>query len=116
MPKKIVIIDDETAFCNLLAEIIESHGDFLVKTYTSSSEALTELSEFKPDAIFVDMLMPDNDGGSVIKSIKEKMTPPPLIIMVTGMVTEDEVSNSELPVLAKPINMESLQKVLALLK
>jgi CheY-like chemotaxis protein len=112
MTKRIMIIDDEVSFCNLLAEIIETHGNYLIKKYSSSSDALAELHDFQPDAVFVDMLMPDNDGGSVIKFIREKVNPAPSIIMVTGMVAEDEISDLNFPVLAKPINLESLKQVL----
>jgi len=113
MTKKILIIDDEQAFCNLLEEMILGLGDFTVNSYTSGTEALANIQSFKPDAVFVDMLMPENDGGSVIKAVREKLSPTPLIVMVTGMVAEDETANISYPILAKPVNKESLKKVLS---
>lgn len=112
MTKKIIIIDDEPSFCNLLEELIQTLGDYEINKFTDSADALKTIETFKPDAVFVDMLMPGNDGGEVIKSIKELLSPAPLIVMVTGMVAEDEVSGSSFPILAKPINTESLNKIL----
>lgn len=112
MTKKIAIIDDEPSFCNLLAETIENQGDYTVKTYTCSIEALADLPNLKPDAVFVDMLMPEKDGGSVIKSIRDQISPAPPIVMVTGMIAEDEVSNLNFPILAKPVNKKSLERIL----
>lgn len=107
-----MIIDDEVPFCNLLATMIENHGNYVIKKYSNSKKALSEITDFKPDAVFVDMLMPGNDGGTVIKSIKELLSPTPLTVMVTGMVTEDEISGSSSPILAKPLNINSLIRIL----
>ncbi|MCM8536063.1 MAG: response regulator [Lentisphaeraceae bacterium] len=112
MLKKIVVIDDELSFCNLLEELIQELGAYETRKFTSGAEALAIIGSFKPDAVFVDMLMPDKDGGAVIQSIKELLNPLPTIVMVTGMVAEDEVSTSSFPILAKPLNVDSLKKIL----
>lgn len=112
MTKNIVIIDDEPAFSELLKTMIENQGDYTVVTFESPSKALNHIVSQKPDAVFVDMLMPENDGGSVIKSIKIKLTTAPFLVLVTGMVSEDEISNLPSPILAKPVNPESLVSIL----
>ena len=112
MTKKIVIIDDEESFCNLLKSMINEFSDASVEVFTSGRAALDHIEKEKADAVFVDMLMPENDGGSVIKSIREQGGPLPLIVMVTGMIAEDEIANINFPVLAKPVNKDSLKKIL----
>ena len=112
MTKKVMIIDDEQSFCNLFEEMILDIGDFSVKAFHSGDEALQEVKNYQPDIVFVDMLMPGSDGGTVIQTINDLMEPKPLIVMVTGMVSEDEITHSNFPILAKPLNKDSLRKVL----
>ncbi len=113
MAKKIIIIDDEPQFCELLVNLIQENGEFECHTFTCSEDALHKLKNIRPDLVFVDMLMPKMDGGAVIKFIKESLSPSPLVVMVTGMIAEDETSNVNFPILAKPINYNSLKNILA---
>ena len=113
MIKKIVLIDDEIAFCQLFTAMIKVEGDYAVQSYTCAQDALNNISKIQPQIVFVDMLMPDSDGGAIVKEIKEQLNPAPLIVMVTGMVAEDEIGNSAFPILAKPINKNSLKQILA---
>jgi len=92
--KKILIIDDEENFCNLLKKNVEMVSEFEVHTATSGEEGIKLIKELKPDLILLDVIMPDLDGGDVVSLIRGddsiKDTP---IIFLTSLVRKDEVSS-----------------------
>jgi two-component system alkaline phosphatase synthesis response regulator PhoP len=92
--KKILIIDDEENFCNLLKKNIEQTGEFEVHTATNGEDGIRLVREIKPDLILLDIVMPEMDGGEVASLIRNdksiKDTP---IVFLTAIVREGEVSS-----------------------
>lgn len=70
--RKILIVDDEPIFTEvILGPFLESAG-FEVKTAASGDEALEELKQFNPDAILSDVQMPGLAGPEwVEKAVKD---------------------------------------------
>jgi DNA-binding response OmpR family regulator len=90
---KILIIDDEQNFCNLLKKNIEQKGEFEVHIATNGEGGIRLAREIKPDLILLDVMMPEMDGGEVVSLIRNdesiKDTP---IVFLTAIVREGEVS------------------------
>jgi CheY-like chemotaxis protein len=62
--KRILVVDDEKVFSDLLQYRLQ--GDhYEVACAGSSSEALEKARGFLPDVILLDLLLPDLDGISV---------------------------------------------------
>jgi CheY-like chemotaxis protein len=70
--KKIIIIDDEKSFVNILTTALEKLG-FEVKFYLDSCEALKNVIEDKPDIILLDVMMPGLNGIEVFKHLKQDL-------------------------------------------
>jgi CheY-like chemotaxis protein len=70
--KKIIIIDDEKSFANILTTALEKLG-FEVKFYLDSCEALKNVIEDKPDIILLDVMMPGLNGIEVFKHLKQDL-------------------------------------------
>lgn len=110
-PAKILIIDDEPANLNLLNELLK--GTYRVYLASSGKHALAFLENNKPDAIILDILMPDMDGYEVIKEIKKKEDIKDIpVIFLTGL---DNANNESIAFklgavdyLTKPIVAESV--------
>ncbi|MDD3345154.1 MAG: response regulator [Candidatus Omnitrophica bacterium] len=89
--KKILIIDDEENFCNLVKKNVERTGEFEVCTATNGDDGVRMIKEIKPDLILLDIVMPGLDGGDVVSMIREdetiKDTP---IVFLTSLVRKDE--------------------------
>lgn len=79
---KILIVDDEKASSSVLAEILEKNGFSTIEA-SNSREALEIFVEKRPDAVLLDLKMPDMDGIEVMQELK-KIDPDIPIIFVTG--------------------------------
>ncbi|MBN1871793.1 MAG: response regulator [Candidatus Omnitrophica bacterium] len=119
MKKKVMFIDDEVNFLRLLKMNLESTGKFIVKTESKGSKGLQAVKEFKPDIIFLDIMMPDMDGGAVAQKIKEDMITKNIpIIFLTAVAKAGEVSSTGgfiggNPFIAKPVDIETIINAIA---
>ena len=113
--KRILIVDDESGFTHLLKLTLEKTGDYVVCEENDGVRTREVAREFKPDLIFLDIVMPKIDGGDVASQIKSdpvlKNVP---IVFLTAIVSQKEASSGGLiggfPFIAKPITLESLIK------
>jgi DNA-binding NtrC family response regulator len=82
MSTKVLLVDDEKEFLDLMGERMTSRG-MEVNTTTSAADAikLTEKQTF--DAIILDLMMPEMDGIQVLKTLKAKH-PELQVILLTG--------------------------------
>lgn len=69
MTKKVLIIDDNTEICEMYQTIFKLEG-FEVKVEYDGLKGIITATEFKPDIIILDIMMPQTDGFEVLKSIK----------------------------------------------
>lgn len=69
MGKRILVVDDDENILNLEKTILEQKG-FSVTTAGGGSEALKVLGEEAFDLILLDVMMPEVDGFSVCRKIK----------------------------------------------
>ncbi|MDD5409519.1 MAG: response regulator [Candidatus Omnitrophica bacterium] len=92
--KKILIIDDEENFCNLLRKNVEKTNEFEVYTATNGDDGINLIKQIRPDLILLDVIMPGLDGGDVVSLIRSdnsiKDTP---IIFLTSLVRKNEVGS-----------------------
>ncbi len=113
--RRILIIDDETAFTRLLKMYLEEAGSYEVKTENDARESLRSAQEFRPDLILLDVLMPHLSGGDVAAQFKAD---PQLqrvpIVFLTAAVSKDEVTEhdqgfvGEHPLLLKPVSFKDV--------
>ena len=109
--KRVFIVDDESGFTHLLKLTLEKTGRFIVHEENDAAKAWLAAREFKPDIIFLDVVMPKIDGGDVAKQI----TSDPLleripIIFLTAIVSEKEGGNliGGFPFISKPVSLQAI--------
>ena len=78
----IVIIDDEPAVAETLADAVRGQGHTAAIGH-SGSEGLALLAEKRPDAVFVDLVMPGLSGVELVKEIRRNHPELPIVV-VTG--------------------------------
>jgi two-component system, OmpR family, KDP operon response regulator KdpE len=81
MAGKILIIDDEAAIRRLLKVSLKSQGYAIVEA-TGGKEGIEQAAMSHPDLIVLDLGLPDMDGLSVLKSIREWSQVPIIILTV----------------------------------
>jgi len=114
LKKKILVVDDEVAMTRMLKRNLESTGRYEVRTENSGAAGIAAASEFKPDMILLDVMMPGVDGGEVAAKVKEdKALEKVPVVFLTAIVKKEETlptggSIGGCEYLAKPIKLENL--------
>ena len=114
MRKKILIVDDEMTFGQLIKLNLEETEQYEVRVEIQGARAIVTARDFRPDLILLDIVMPDIDGGELAHHIKaDKLLKDIPIIFLTALVQDKEVDSKEgmiggYPFIAKPVNTEEL--------
>lgn len=85
--KKILIVDDETDFLNIIKIRLEENK-YEVITAVDGAEALQKVEKESPDAVLLDILLPKVDGLRTLKKIREKDKDLPVYI-ITAFSNEE---------------------------
>lgn len=68
---KILLVDDDKDIVELIQEVLQRDGFTNIQTAATGLEALQVCREFQPDAVVLDIMLPDLDGLEVCKKIRE---------------------------------------------
>ncbi len=106
---RILIIDDDADLNALLTEYLGRFGHQL-KSATTASQGLSALRRELPDLVILDIMLPDKDGLSVCREIRDEYSVPIVMLTARGEVA-DRVLGLELGAddyLAKPFEPREL--------
>ncbi|HYR57902.1 MAG TPA: response regulator [Chthoniobacteraceae bacterium] len=109
--RRIFIVDDESGFTRLLKLTLERTGRYIVREENDGTAAWLAAREFKPDIIFLDIVMPKIDGGEVAQKIRSDPTLEKVpIIFLTAIVSQRETTREigGFPFLAKPVSLDAI--------
>ena len=114
MKKKILVVDDERAVCNMLKKFLAKSG-YDASTALSGKEAIKRVKKEKLHIVLLDIKMPEMDGIKTLKKIKE-IDNEVGIVMITA-VKEDEIGRKCLELgaydyITKPLDLDYLETVL----
>lgn len=83
--RRILVVDDSPLIREVARVGLETVGGFEVTTVESGSEALTRAATEPPDAILLDVVMPDMDGPATLAGLRSRDdTRDVPVILVTG--------------------------------
>ena len=68
-PTRVMVVDDEESLAEVLASVLRLEG-FTVQTAFTGSAAVTTARQFGPDAIILDVMLPDLSGFEVLRRIR----------------------------------------------
>ena len=111
--KRIFVVDDESGFTRLLKLTLERTGRFTVQEENDGTRAWLAAREFKPDIIFLDIVMPKIDGGDVAQQIRsDPMLAHVPVIFLTAIVSQTESKNEigGFPFIAKPVSLDAINR------
>ena len=110
--KKILLVDDESGFTRLLRLTLPAYE---IREENNPLKAVQTAKEFKQDMIFLDVIMPDADGGTIAAQMKEepslKNVP---IVFLTAIVSKGEAKDGNriggCEFLAKPVSRDQVDE------
>jgi CheY-like chemotaxis protein len=114
MKKRILVVDDEPEFTNVLRLSLESHGYYEVREENDAENARAAAREFDPDVVLLDIMMPEMEGSEVAAVLKQDpLTRDVPVIFLTALVSRDDAptgscSSGGHTFLPKDIRLEKL--------
>jgi len=84
---KLLLIDDDEALCELLAEYLTSEG-FVVESVHTGPEGIARATSGDWDAIILDVMLPGMNGFDVLKQIQKQIRSPVLMLTARGEDTD----------------------------
>ncbi len=117
-PQRIMIVDDDFASRHLLVKELQPAG-YQTVTASGGSEAVRMLKERPPDAVILDVMLPEIDGFQICRAIKQsrKYRHIPVILM-SAVIDSGQVSEKVLrrygadAYFEKPLNTERIKSKL----
>jgi two-component system alkaline phosphatase synthesis response regulator PhoP len=119
LQKRILVVDDEPDFAAIVQGNLEKEG-FEVDVAYNGAEGLEKVRTNPPDAIVLDVMMPEKDGYVVCRELKgnDKFCNIPIILLtaVASHVTStrythaDGMSTEADDYIAKPASAEDITK------
>ncbi|HEX5474892.1 MAG TPA: sigma-54 dependent transcriptional regulator [Vicinamibacterales bacterium] len=112
--KHLLIVDDEAALREAIAERLADHG-FIVTQASSGEQALERLADFAFDVLITDLRLPGIDGRQVLDAAVERY-PEIIAIVITGFGTVkdavDAIKHGAADFITKPFQFDALLHVL----
>lgn len=109
-PLKVLLVDDEVGYTNVLANRLQKRNLIVVKAY-SGQEALVAMRSQDFDVAIFDLKMEDMDGIELLK-ISKKLLPDMPVIILTGHGSEqaarEGVEMGAFDYLTKPCELDEL--------
>ena len=117
-PRRILVVDDDTAVRTLLCVILRGAG-YDVAEAADGRQALTAVEAFNPHIVLMDLVMPEQEGIETIRTLSQRHTELKIIAMsgaFAGPLLEGTVYLGAHATLAKPITPDALLETIRTLE
>jgi two-component system OmpR family response regulator len=108
--QRILVVDDENSISELIATSLRFVG-FDVRTAATGSQALTIAEEFKPHALILDVMLPDQDGFEVCRQLRQDGHSVGVLFLTAKDTVEDKIAGLTIggdDYVTKPFSLEEL--------
>jgi len=109
-PMRALVVDDEESLADLVGMSLRYEG-WDVKTAHSVTEALNHAKTFAPDIAVLDIMLPDGDGLSLMKSLRSVHSGLPVLFLTAKDAVDDRVAGLTAggdDYVTKPFSLEEL--------
>ncbi len=110
MSAKVLLVDDEKDFLDIMAERMTAQG-MDVSTATSAEDALEMVSKESYDAVIMDFVMPEMDGFKALKLLRESCPEVSIILHSAGVPEHrcmEAIKLGAMAVVEKPADLKLL--------
>jgi len=114
--KRILIIDDDYRIREVTKLTLELMVQWEVLTASSGSEGLALAEAQQPDAILLDVMMPDLDGMATLERLKAEIRTryiPVILLTAKVRATEQQIGAPVAGIISKPFDPVTLAKTMS---
>jgi len=109
-PIRVLLVDDEPALTNLLKMALHYEG-WQIEVAHDGRAAIAKYTDFEPDLMVLDIMLPDTDGLHILRTIRESETYTPTLFLTARDSVLDRVTGLTAGAddyLTKPFSLEEL--------
>jgi len=111
--RKVLLVDDDPDLVELMMKAFEEDGRFEVRIASNGFDAGMMVKEYRPDAIVLDVMLPDINGREVCHRVRSDASLEEVrILCISGMIEDDKIAELKLSgaddFLHKPFDIEEL--------
>jgi two-component system OmpR family response regulator len=107
---RVLVVDDEPNIVDVISMALRHHG-FDVATAETGSHALTQVREFHPHVMVLDVMLPDMEGFDVARRLAAERAGVPILFLTARDATEDKIRGLTMggdDYVTKPFSLEEL--------
>ena len=90
-PVRVLVVDDESTLAELMTMALRMEK-WNVRTALDGSTAVTTAREFRPDAVVLDVMLPDFDGFEVLRRMRTEQPNLPVLFLTARDAVEDRIA------------------------
>jgi two-component system OmpR family response regulator len=90
-PIRVLVVDDEPSLAELLASVLRYEG-WDIRTAGDGASAVRTAREFRPDAVVLDIMLPDFDGMEVLRRVRAELSHVCVLFLTARDAVEDRVA------------------------
>lgn len=90
-PIRVLVVDDERSLTDLLKMALRYEG-WEIRTAATGRQALDTAREFRPDAVVLDIMLPDIDGMSVLHRLRAEGDDVPVLFLTAKDALDDRIA------------------------
>ena len=108
--QRILVVDDESSISELIATSLKFVG-FEVRTAATGSEALRVAEEFRPHALILDVMLPDQNGFDVCRQLRQDGHSVGVLFLTAKDTVEDKIAGLTIggdDYVTKPFSLDEL--------
>jgi two-component system OmpR family response regulator len=90
-PVRVLVVDDEDTLSDLLSMALRYEG-WDVRTAGDGAGAVRQAREFRPDAVVLDVMLPDVDGLEVLRRLRADLNDVPVLFLTARDAVEDRIA------------------------
>ena len=107
---RVLVVDDETALAELVSMALRYEG-WSVRCAADGVSAVREAKQFRPDAVVLDIMLPDLDGLEVLRRLRLEQPEVPVLFLTAKDAVEDRIAGLTVggdDYVTKPFSVEEL--------
>lgn len=109
-PLRVLVVDDEVNIAELVSMALRYEG-WQIATAHTGARAVSTAKEFRPDAVVLDMMLPDFDGLEVLRRMRTAAPDLPVVFLTAKDAVEDRIAGLTAggdDYVTKPFSLEEL--------